>query len=642
MSEIRQQFEEEIGTRLTGFVLRDAQIDLAENIEAVIESGSVGLFEAGTGTGKTLSYLLPAFMGDGTVIVSTATRNLQDQLLYNDVPLLAPMFPDRRVAVLKGRTNYLCPYRLDMHLRTINRRGESKLDQLVEVRQWAVTSKTGDLGEFMDLEEASDILGLITSTRDNCLGGRCPKINECPLYRAREKARLADIVIVNHHLLFADLAQRDENLQSLLPSADAVILDEAHHAAEIARQFFGERISSAQLMELVRDSLRELAELGNDEPTVLRAVSDLEQAGKRLSGAITESDETDFGLWLSSHGGTSIEGIDLALEQLTQQLGRIADRSEGIALLARRGAGLLDLFTLLTEVNEEDAQFVHWIDRRDRGYVIHLSPLSVAPLMAGAMSETGAWVFISATLTVNQSFEHFSNELGLETDIKATFPSPFDYQQAVLTLVPPDLPEPGNSRHTQRLVEAVLPIILSHNDRTFFLFTSHRALNEAAELLHGLSRPVLVQGTMSRSQLMEKFRSLEGSVLLATQSFWEGVDARGAGLRCLIIDKLPFPSPGDPVFSALCRDAEQSGVSSFDHLSLPRATLALKQGFGRLIREETDRGLFVLGDPRMLTRRYRHYFIENLPEMRWTEDTAEAGAWFGNGRRLGKKVSKKS
>ena len=638
MKNIRHYFQKEIASLFPGYRQREPQIDLAENIASVIEDRTTGVFEAGTGTGKTLSYLLPAFLAEGTAIISTATKNLQDQLLYKDVPILSQLFPQKRVAVLKGRANYVCPYRLRMHINTlkpVNRpqgRDAEKLDQLIRIRGWLSQTRTGDLSELLDLEEDRDVLPMVTSSRDNCLAGRCPQQSECPLYLAREKARAADVVIVNHHLLFADLAQKEESLQSLLPRADVVILDEAHHAAETARQFFGESIGSGQFLELGRDTRRELAALGNDEPLLVRAVELLEQASDQLNQLIQGSMQTDFQQWRQSADRESIENslekMDLCLESLTRQLERIADRSEGLAMLARRGAGLLDLFTLLTEPEAADGDYVHWIDRRERGFVIHLSPLSVASVVAPVMSRQSAWVFVSATLSVDGSFDHFIGELGLSTDIKAVFPSPFNYETSVCALVPTGLPEPADPEFTRSLVQRVIPVIRAHGGRTFMLFTSHRALGEAAEALAGFERQVLVQGSMSRSRLMDVFREVEGCVLLATQSFWEGVDARGADLRCLIIDKLPFPSPAEPVFSALARSMELNGRNAFDELSLPRAALSLKQGFGRLIREETDHGVFILGDPRLHTRRYGAQLIANLPVMNWTRNTAEAIAWF--------------
>lgn len=610
------------------YELRSGQLELAENIASVIDQGTIGLFEAGTGTGKTLSYLVPALLTEGQVIVSTGTRHLQDQLFLKDIPLLAPLFPERRVALLKGRTNYLCPYRLQRHLKTSQLSSQIE-SRLIDVRQWFSTTRTGDLNEFLDLEESGAIMPLITSTRDNCLGSRCPDFDQCPLYRARQKALDSDLIVVNHHLLFADLSQTDDHVRKLLPHASAVIVDEAHQITETARQFFGQRLSSAQFLDLLRDLRAEMALLGNDDPVTINLITQYEATTNKLRSKFLSIDATRFDVWLDNEGKDQLHEVDDALALMTTQLRSIADRSEGLRQCAERAQRLQDQFALITESAVAEDEFIHWLDQRESGYIVHLSPVRIADELSPLLAESAAsWVFTSATLTVDESFIHFSKESGISDEISAVFPSPFNYESSVRGYVPLDLPDPGNEAFTAQLVQKCLPMIYSNTGRTFFLFTSHKALQEAARMLSGIDRPVLVQGHQSKQALITEFYRRPQSILLGTQSFWEGVDVRGSEMKLLIIDKLPFPSPGDPLFEGQSRRLRHEGGNPFKDLALPRTVMSLKQGFGRLIRESSDSGLFVLGDPRVSKRSYGGYIRSNLPVVHWCETSDEARLWL--------------
>lgn len=628
MLTLHETFTEILPGILEGYVHRPVQLSLAENIMSIIQSASTGVFEAGTGTGKTLSYLVPAFLAEGKVIISTGTKNLQDQLYGKDIPMLHPLFPQKRVALLKGRANYLCTHRLKTQLK-LKQRNTTLESQLVDVRTWSAQTRSGDLTEILDLDEQPELIRLVTSTRDNCLGTRCPDYNECAVYRAREYASQSDIIVINHHLLFADLSQTEDHLRTLLPKATALIVDEAHQVPDIARQFFGQRISSGQMNELVRDVKAELTILGNDDPVTLTAVTRLEAQHNHLKNRVLGSEEKDFNRWCNAETTRQIHEVDHALADLGDQLAGVSMRSEGLAQCARRTLGFADQFAILTEQTELEDEYVHWIDRSEKGYVIHLSPLSVAGEIRTLVNKSGAaWVFTSATLSVNRKFDHYLEEMGLDGEISEIFDSPFDYAASVRAHILNDLPVPGRDAHTIALVEQTRPFINANPGRTFFLFTSHRALRLASELMADSPRPVFVQGTMAKSQLLAAFRQTSGSVLLATQSFWEGVDVRGAELKLLIIDKLPFPSPGDPLYEARAEALQNQGGNSFKELALPKTVLSLKQGFGRLIREETDRGLFVLGDSRMKNRSYKNYVKNNLPEMQWLEQPEEAIKWL--------------
>ncbi len=627
MRALTEVFDKELASIWLDFRPRDGQLLLAQAVESVIEDQSIGLFEAGTGTGKTLAYLIPAFRSRGTVLISTGTKNLQDQLLLKDIPLLRQLFPERRIAILKGRANYLCLYRLNKHLKMSH--GDASVeDQLTEVRRWSTRTHTGDLNEAMDLEKSGLIHSLVTSTRESCLGSRCPEFDNCALYRARERALEADIVIVNHHLLFADLSQRDDHVKKLLPSFDTIIVDEAHQVPETARQFFGQRLSGSQLRDLTRDLQSELTLLGSDDPMTASMVDLLDDGFQRLHHALLSSEASFFNEWFGSVQGELLHNIDTRLTELSERLSLIGARSDGLDQCARRVAQLQDHFALLTEPDDDDQDYVHWIERTARSYVIHRSPIHVAddmqPILFAAAS---SWVFTSATLTLDGTFTHFTDQLGIQEADTGVFTSPFPYEQAVKAYVP-DLPEPGTDAHTVQLMATCEDLLRENSGRAFLLFTSHRALQTAAGCLAGIDRPLMVQGEQSKMLLLEKFKREVGSVLLGTQSFWEGVDVRGSGLRLLIIDKLPFPSPGEPLYERRAKQISDRGGNPFMDLAMPSMMLALKQGFGRLMREDTDRGLFVLGDARMLTRRYRGTVKANLPEMTWLTDHQAALDWL--------------
>ena len=610
------------------YSVRKGQLELAVNIESVMQSGAVGIFEAGTGTGKTLSYLVPAFIASGSVIISTGTKNLQDQLFQKDLPVVQKMFPEKRVALLKGRANYLCPQRLKTNIK-IYHRNEFLAHQLIEVRSWSTRSRTNDLTEILDPEENASLQKLVSSTPDNCLGSRCPEFNECPLYRAREKASQADIIIVNHHLLLADLAQGEANIRSLLPDVTALVIDEAHQIPDIARQFFGQRLSSGQFAELLRDVRAQLSLLGNDDPHSSDYVNALETQLVALKQLMLVGNDPYFDRWLDAKSRRLILAVDQALAELGNRLLDVADRSDGLAQCAKRALGMADIFALLTERADPEGGYVHWIERTQGSYTIHLSPLEISAEFQKIVRDSAAsWIFTSATLSVDGSFNHFKSELGVSDEISAIFESPFDYLKAVKAYVPAGLPEPGSKEHTKQLVARCIPLIANNKERTFFLFTSHRALQLAALELKQIGRPLLVQGANSKIQMLTEFKESPRSVLLGTQSFWEGVDVRGAGLKLLIIDKLPFPNPSDPIYNAQSMVIRNNGGNGFTELALPKTVLSLKQGFGRLIREASDMGLFVLGDSRINSRSYRKYVINNLPEMVWLDKHEDAVAWM--------------
>ena len=618
----------EFSRRIPGYTQRPQQAEMAMDVARALAGRQQLLVEAGTGTGKTLAYLIPAMLASGRTLVSTGTKTLQDQLFYKDIPLVrGAIAPMCSVALLKGRGNYLCPYRLDKHLQTmVGHASPELLADLQRIRQWQSRSATGDLTEVLDMEAEGGLLGLITSSVDNCLGHECPKFDECPVYRARTRAAEADLVVINHHLLFADMAMQEDDLASLLPTADHVIIDEAHQVADIARQFFGTHVSSGQFVELCRDCRTELVLLGNDDPALAARVGVLEDAVSRLQGSVATVEAASFETLVALPGvAATVEAVDMALGELATMLEVAKERSRQLANCHQRAVRLLDKFAMLTEPGEWEDDYAQWIQVRDRGFIVHLTPVSIAEQLGAQVRESGkSWVLTSATLTVNDRFDHIRSSLGLTDAIEQHYPSPYDYDAQVRGWIPAGLPRPGDDVHTRSLVAACLPVLQRVTGRTFFLCTSYRALNVAAACLTEAGLSCLVQGQMSRTAMLERFRSVERCVLLATYSFWEGVDVRGADLQCLIIDKLPFANPDDPLSKATAERIRQLGGNAFMDYLVPEAAIKLRQGFGRLVREDADRGLFVLGDPRVVYQAYGRIFRASLPSFPWLESREEA------------------
>ena len=610
------------------YVERYQQVEMATAIASAIEQKTNALIEAGTGTGKTFAYLVPILLRQQNAIVSTGTKALQDQLFYQDLPTIRALLGlSCKVSLLKGRSNYLCPERLAKNIKIMSAVVESSLlSRLVRVREWSQLSRTGDLNELSD-QDMESVGGLITSTTDNCLGGECPSIGVCPLYRAREKATHADIVIVNHHLLMADLAMKEESISSLLPAADVIVVDEAHQISSVARHFFGETVTSGQLMELSRDIRRELQLLGNDNPELRRSTLSYEESVAGLFRVFSLEEGADLEKLLTMvEVKDAIEEMDLAFSTLAELLESSAIRSKVLQQCYQRCLRLMDRFAVVTEGVETDSMYAHWIELQEKSFTLRLSPVAIADSLSAYFQDPNkSWIFTSATLSVAEKFDHVRNALGLEDDPEYRFESPFDFSEQVRGLIPHDIPVPGSIDHTAALMAFCLPILKANQGRSFILFTSYKALHAAQAIIaESAGVNYLVQGAMSRQQLLDKFRVIPRCVLLATQGFWEGIDVKGTDLRCVVIDKLPFMNPSDPLHVAQMRLAAANGENGFSSVSIPDAAIALKQGFGRLIRQESDKGLFILGDNRVLTKSYGGKFLKSLPDMPWLGSQQEA------------------
>lgn len=607
-----------LAKRLPGFAARPQQQEMAEAIAAALRDNAILIAEAGTGTGKTFAYLIPAMLSGLKVIISTGTKNLQDQLFHKDIPLVRDILGvPVDVALLKGRANYLCHHRLQLALEEGRFLTRSQVAELQEINIWSGRSASGDIAELSSLSEDSPLWPQVTSSAENCLGSECDYLDECFIAKARRRSQEADLLVVNHHLFFADMALKDEGFGELLPGANAFILDEAHQLPDTASNFFGTTISANQLFELAHDSIaEELREAGESRELQLRA-DKLEKAVRDMRLALGEAQRR--GPWLEVATGRelneAIVTVGELLDDLSQGLKTLSARGKGLESCYQRSEVLIERFTRLTGATPEG--MIHWFETHTRSFTINFTPMDVAELFRQQLgAHPAAWIFTSATLAVGESFQHFSDQLGLEGAVSHRWDSPFDYPRQALLYVPSQMPDPNSPGYTAAVVEAALPVLEASRGRAFLLFTSHRALREAAELLAGrIDYPLLIQGDAPRSRLLEEFRQRGNAVLLGTGSFWEGVDVRGEALSCVIIDKLPFASPGDPVLQARIDAMRQAGGNPFMEYQLPQAVITLKQGVGRLIRDVTDRGVLVLCDPRLGTKNYGRIFLDSLPPM---------------------------
>jgi ATP-dependent DNA helicase DinG len=614
-----------------GFRLRAGQVEMSEAIGEAIENTGVLVAEAGTGTGKTFAYLVPALLAGGKVIVSTGTKTLQDQLFDRDLPAVrAALASGATIALLKGRANYVCLYRLRRAAREGRFATRDEPAQIRKIERFAAVTTTGDRADLADVPEDAPAWAHATSTRENCLGQGCPDYKDCFVMRARKNALAADVVVVNHHLFFADVVLREEGISELLPACNTVIFDEAHQLPETARMFFGEALSSAQLVELARDVRLELRAAGGASPELDRVAARLEKAARDLRLVFGEA-----GARLGWSQALRLEGfndalakLNSALHVLEQALAAQEGRAEGLDACARRASAARHLLVRLRET--EAAAEVRWVEVFSHAVQLHVTPLSSAELFRRQMTDhPRAWIFTSATLAVGEDFGHFTRELGVPDAATRRWASPFDFPRQALLYVPKALPEPGEAGFTEAVIEAALPVLRASEGRAFLLFTTLRALRRAHQILEGkIDYPLLVQGTGSRSQLLSRFRALGNAVLLGSQSFWEGVDVRGDALSLVVIDKLPFAPPDDPVLAARIEGVRSAGGNPFNELQLPQAVLQLKQGAGRLIRDEADRGVLMLCDPRLVSKPYGRRILQSLPPMALTRELSAVERFF--------------
>ena len=627
-----------LASRIPGYRLRPQQLEMAERIEAAIAANTVLVAEAGTGTGKTFAYLVPALLSGGKVIVSTGTKNLQDQLFSKDIPTVcqalgAPV----QVALLKGRANYVCPYHLERALSEGRFFSKEDAADVHRVARFAKKTKTGDKSECVDVPENSGVWALVTSTRENCLGQDCPYHKECFVLAARREALAADLVVVNHHLFFADVMLRDEGTAELLPACNTVIFDEAHQLPETASLFFGNNVSTSQVLDLARDARVEGLASARDCLDLPSCCNVVEKAAKDLRLTLPVEPARFALAQLQERAGfdNNLVGLIRELDTLGALLETQAQRSEGLENCWRRAGELVA--SLRRWQSNADTDYVRWGETYTHALQLNATPLVVANIMQKQMGgHPRAWIFTSATLAVQKDFSHYCAEMGLHEADSASWESPFDYGQQAVLYAPTGLPEPNTYAYTEAVVKAAFPVLEASRGRAFFLCTSLRAMYRTRELLEeslqraGFDFPLLMQGEGSKNELLERFRRLGNAILVGSQSFWEGVDVRGEALSLVVIDKLPFAPPDDPVLSARIERMKEEGKNAFMDYQLPRAVINVKQGAGRLIRDETDRGVLMICDPRLINKHYGKRIWRSLPPMKRTRALDEVIAFFGN------------
>jgi ATP-dependent DNA helicase DinG len=626
-----------------GYRSRQSQTDMAKAIAHAIGDQKTLIAEAGTGTGKTFAYLVPALLWGGKVIVSTGTKNLQDQLFLRDIPtvrqaLSAPV----SVALLKGRSNYVCHFHLERTLQNGRLTSRDDVGYLRDISRFMKTTSSGDKAELSNVPENALIWNLVTSTRDTCLGAECQYYQDCFVMKARREAQQADVVVVNHHLFFADVALKDTGVAELLPSANTIIFDEAHQLPETATLFFGDTVSTSQVLELCRDVLAEGLSHARDGADWAKTVVPVERAARDLRLAFPQD---VVRLALDQIAPSSI--FFPALETLKQELCTMvkvlesqAERAETIEQCRARASELVARLQAWNAghgmpVAHEADQRVLWIEAFSSSLQLHQTPLSIAPVFSKQREGTPrAWIFTSATLAVKNDFNHYAAQMGLVDEAARSWPSPFDYDRQGLLYVPGNLPQPNSPDYTDAVVDAALPVIEAAGGRAFLLCTTLRAVKRAAERLReqfaqrGIVFPVMVQGEAGRTELLDRFRAAGNAVLIGSQSFWEGVDVRGEALSLVVIDKLPFSPPDDPVLAARIAAIEKKGLNGFMHHQLPEAIINLRQGAGRLIRDESDRGVLMLCDPRLISKPYGRRIWQSLPPFRRTRELQAVREFF--------------
>ena len=587
---------------------------MAEAVAEAIANLDRLVVEAGTGTGKTFAYLLPAIMSGRKTIISTGTKALQDQLFHRDLPLIGKAIGQPvKTALLKGRANYLCLHRLEQ----LDEFPVALIDDISDINAWRHRTDSGDRAELTDVAEDSAAWPLVTSTADNCLGQKCPMYSDCHVVKARREAQEADLVVVNHHLLLADLAMKEEGFVEFLPGADAIIIDEAHQIPDLAVQFFGVALGSRELERLVEETRAATMPYGDAEMQrrvdqlhtairVLRAESPRDEGRHELSEALPELREP-------------LDRLRLAIGELSTALQDLVDTSADIEKLHQQLLGMGERLALL--ISDDAWDGLRWLEVNPRSIRMNLTPLDVSRTLSGLIDNNHqAWVFTSATLAVGEDFSHFTSRMGIGGVTGLTFPSPYAVETNGLVYLPPELPMPSDPLHTSAMLEAVTPLLDATDGGMFCLFTSHRALNIAKKWFRSnksvlSGRKLLVQGSAPRDDLLRRFRNEGNAVLLGTGSFWEGVDVRGQALTIVAIDKLPFGSPADPLMMARLEFIRRNGGNGFTEHQVPQAVLAMKQGAGRLLRDQNDYGVIVLCDPRITGKNYGRKFLESFEPM---------------------------
>lgn len=606
-----------LSEQINDFQSRESQIKMAELIETAIKDSENIIIEAGTGIGKSYAYLVPAFLSGTKTIISTGTKNLQDQLYQKDIPLIRKTLAKGvRTALLKGRSNYACLYRIQKYRLKRHFQTPRMANLFNALADWSDSSIDGDIAEFSKLPERDSMWFFATSTADNCLGQECPNHAECFVLKARKNAFDADIVVVNHHLMFSDMALRDEGFGELLPNVDTVIFDEAHQLPDIASHFFGRGLTLRQTTQLTKDIID--AQL-MEAPELKELVSACYHLQKQLADfrlAIGEFPQK--GEWQIFRNApklkAAMDNLEGSIEELLKLLEPASARGKELLMCLER---LKDLQKILEEFKQSDSEHVIWYEWNQQSFRLMVTPVEIAENFQKQIQQCSfkTQVYTSATMSSQQNFDYFKNRLGLNEEKSVQLESPFDYQKQAKMYLPKHLPAPASDAFASEFCKEAVKLIQHFNGNTFILFTSYWVMQQVAkQLKQTINNPLFVQGEEQRSTLLKNYLKTESAVLLGTSSFWEGVDVKGDKLQCVIIDKLPFKSPGDPVYKKRLSLANKTG-NAFMDIQIPEATIALKQGVGRLIRDVSDTGVIMLADTRLSTKDYGRLILQSLPDM---------------------------
>jgi ATP-dependent DNA helicase DinG len=613
----------------SGYEFRPSQLEMAEIVEQAFLRKQHALVEAGTGTGKTMAYLIPAIRSGRRVVVSTATKSLQEQLFTKDVPFLQKHFaPELKVAVMKGRSNFLCRQKVHLMEGQPVLKGLDERDWFVQIRDWEKVTETGDRAELDFLPDGSELWQRLDARRETCTGQKCPEFHRCFLTWMHQRAHEADIIIVNHHLFFADLALRKDDFGSILPEYSAVVFDEAHEIEDVASEYFGRRVSNYRFEELARDAEHALRLKGLARPNLLKRVARLRERARSFF-EVFPLREGRFGFEqpqreeFIEQNREAYDQFVAALKGLETEIAALRTKPDEVLAVARRAFELRGELTLLLESSERN--YVYWFERRGKGVFLAATPIDVSGILRERLFEPfDTVVLTSATLAVGGRFDFLKQRLGVAAPRERVLPHEFDFRRQALLYIPVAMPDVRDARFAPMAAEEIARLLEITRGRAFCLFTSYNQMKEVFERVREqVGFPLLVQGTAPRSVLLERFRTTPGAVLFATASFWQGVDVPGAQLSCVIIDRLPFAVPTDPVVAARVRALQEEGRNAFAEYQVPEAVLALKQGFGRLIRSRSDRGLLAILDNRIQRMQYGKIFLESLPEYSTTRDIAE-------------------
>lgn len=612
-----------------GYEFRAAQLEMAEIVDEAFARHQHAMIEAGTGTGKTLAYLVPAIRSGRRVVISTATKSLQEQLYEKDIPFLRKHFArELKVALMKGRNNFLCREKVHLMEGQPVLRGMDEIDWFEQIRDWEKLTETGDRAELNFLPDDAELWNRIDARKETCTGQKCPQFQQCFLTAMRQRAQEADVIIVNHHLFFADLSLRQDDFGSILPDYAAVIFDEAHEIEDVASDYFGRAVSSYQFDELARDGEQILRMLHAGTAATRRPLTQVRERSHTFFEGFTPREgrfpfEHQERMAFLERNREAYEGLLTALKRLEAELACLTSKPEELTNLARRAAELRRELAFLLE--SEEKGYVYWFERRGRGIFLVATPIDVSEIMREKLFEQfDTIVLTSATLAVGGRFDYAKRRLGISATQEKVLPQEFDYASQALLYIPKTLPDVRDARFAGKAAEEIAGILKLTRGRAFCLFTSYAQMRDIHQRLTGtVPFPLLLQGTAPKSALLERFRATPGAVLLATASFWQGVDVPGSQLSCVIVDKLPFAVPSDPIVGARVRALADEGQNAFAEYQVPKAVLTLKQGFGRLIRSRTDRGVLVILDNRIERMQYGRIFMESLPEYAQTHDLAE-------------------